>query len=66
MSSRVEIYLSKADECEEHATAAMSPLIRDEYRNMAQQWRALASDAKAIERIQEQLKQVRSASDAPP
>lgn len=59
MASRAEIYLSKADECEERARSANTPLIRDEYRTMAQQWRALANDTKAIARIQDRLKRDR-------
>jgi hypothetical protein len=41
-SSRADQYRKNAEQCEQEAKRVLSPLIADEYRKLAKQWRQLA------------------------
>jgi hypothetical protein len=43
MSSKEQDYRTKARECDEHARAAITGEVKDQYRELARQWRAMVS-----------------------
>jgi hypothetical protein len=45
MASRADDYRKNAEQCEQEAKRALSPLIADEYRKLAKQWRLMAEQA---------------------
>ena len=45
VTSRAEIYRTKALQCEREGARAAIPALKRKYRNLAQQWREMAEQA---------------------